>query len=50
MTVDEHEPQDPPTLGDNFQPPADFRDRKGRLMAVLRRHQQPLGKPKTGST
>jgi len=44
--VDECEPQDPATLDDNFQPPADFRDRKSRLKAIVQRHQQPLGKPK----
>ena len=48
MTVDD--PQDPATLDENFQPPADFRNRKSRLMAVLQRHQQPLGKQKAGPT
>jgi hypothetical protein len=49
MMVDEHEPQDPPTLDENFQPPADFRDRKSRLTAVFQRNQQSMGKPKPGS-
>jgi len=50
VDVDEQEAQDPATLDDDFQPPADFRDRKSRLVAVLQRHQQPLGKPKSNST
>ena len=46
--MDEGDPQDPATLDENFQPPADFRNRKGRLMAVLQRNQTPLDKPKPG--
>ena len=49
MMVDECEPEDPATLNDDFQPPADFRNRKSHLMAVLQHRQQPLGKLKAGS-
>ena len=49
MTVDEDEPQDPAMLDDDFQLPADFRDWKSCLMAILQCYQQPLGKSKPGS-
>lgn len=47
MIVDE--PEDPTRLDENFQAPADFRDRKSRLMAALQRHQPLSSKSKTSS-
>ena len=42
------EPDDPASLDENFQPPADFRDRRTRLMTILERRQQPSNKQKPG--